>query len=104
MNNSTCINVLKVLATAMVYFCHSWIVCFETYDYLVHGLYRIFITPAWAGVWIFLVVGGFLAAYGFCGGKYSLDVGGGKKVLQGKVGKDTDTHMDIYIFRLYTYL
>ena len=70
MNNNTCINVLKILATALVYFCHSWIVCKESFDYEVHGLYLAFITPAWAGVWIFLVVGGFLAAHGFFGRRY----------------------------------
>ena len=80
MNNSTTINVLKVLATAMVFFCHSWIVCLESFNYQIHGFYRVFITPAWAGVWIFLVVGGFLAAHGFYSGKYTLD-GGGKIVL-----------------------
>ena len=81
MSNSTCINVLKILATAMVFFCHSWIVCYETFGYTIHGLYRIFITPAWGGVWIFLVVGGYLAGYGFYGGKYSLDWGGAKILL-----------------------
>lgn len=69
MNNSNSINVLKVVATLMVYFCHSTIVYNETY-FLTKSDYpwlNLFDTPAWGGVWIFLVIGGCLAAYGFMG-------------------------------------
>ena len=60
----------------MVYFCHSWITCYNTFEFNAHGWQRLLITPAWGGVWIFLVIGGYLAAYGFCGGKYDLTLGG----------------------------
>lgn len=76
MNNSSCINTLKVSATAMVFFCHSWITCYNTFDFNAHGWQRLLIAPAWGGVWIFLVIGGYLAAYGFYGGKYNLTAGG----------------------------
>ena len=78
---------MKVLATAMVFFCHSYIVCYETFNYSIHGFYRIFITPAWGGVWIFLVLGGFLAAHGFYRGKYNLHMGGVKMYYTNRIVK-----------------
>ena len=72
-NNSTCINVLKVLAAAMVFGCHAWIVCHDAYGLVFSDWKRLLVTPAWAGVWIFLILGGYLAASGFFGGRYNLD-------------------------------
>lgn len=76
MHNSLCVNILKVIATAMVFFCHSWIVCVEAFAYQAHGWYKFFITSAWGGVWMFLIIGGYLAAHGFYEDKYSLTFGG----------------------------
>jgi len=87
MNNSSCINVLKVIATAMVFFCHSNIVCQETFNYEVHDWYRLFVTPAWGGVWIFLIISGYLAAFSFYGGKYDLTLGGVINYYKGRIVK-----------------
>lgn len=76
-NRNVCIDVLKVLATAMVFFCHSTIVAFQN-GFEMHGWLRIFDTPAWGGVWMFLIFSGYLAATGFVNsksgeGKYRLN-------------------------------
>lgn len=87
MNNSTCINVIKILATAMVFFCHSWVVSFDTFDFRPHGWVHLLVLPAWAGVWLFLIIGGYLAGYGFYGGKYSMNLEGVAKYFKNRVVK-----------------
>lgn len=86
MNNSTCINSLKVLATALVFFCHSWITCYNAFAYNAYGWCRLMITPAWGGVWIFLVISGYLAAYGFSG-KYEMNMEGVIKYYKNRIVK-----------------
>lgn len=85
--NSKAINVLRVYATILVFLCHSTIVAGEEFGYVVKDylLMRVlFNTPAWGGVWIFLAIGGTLAALGFDVGKYSLDSKGIKKYYKGR--------------------
>lgn len=85
MDKSTCINALKVLAALCVFFKHSLIPCF---GYEITTKWQIaFNTPAWGGVWIFLVIGGFLACNGFDKGKYKLDKNGVLKYYKNRVVK-----------------
>ena len=85
--NSTVLNILRVYATALVFFCHSTIVARECFQMEWHGLARLLITPAWGGVWMFLAIGGFLAANGFDLHKYSLDKAGILKYYKGRFVK-----------------
>lgn len=83
--NSTIVNVLKVFATLMVFFCHSTIVAKESFG--GGGLIRIFNTPAWGGVWMFLIISGFLACIGFEIGRYQLNKQSIKRYYKGRVTK-----------------
>ena len=85
--NSTALNILRVYAAALVFLCHSTIVAEESFGIKWEGLSRLIITPAWGGVWIFLVIGGFLAAYGFDSQKYSLNKEGILKYYKGRFVK-----------------
>ncbi len=85
--NSNVLNILRVYATALVFFCHSLIVGKECFGLKIEGLVRFIRTPAWGGVWMFLAIGGFLAAYGFSQHKYSLDKGGILKYYRGRIIK-----------------
>ena len=85
--NSTLLNILRVYATALVFFCHSTIIANECFGFELHGLERLINTPAWGGVWVFLAIGGFLAAYGFDQGKYSLDKNGIMTYYKGRIVK-----------------
>ncbi len=85
--NSAVLNILRVYATALVFFCHSTIVARECFGFSLHGLKRLINTPAWGGVWMFLAIGGFLAAYGFDQHKYALDKNGILKYYKGRVLK-----------------
>lgn len=83
--NSTIINVLKVFATLLVFFCHSVIVAGECFA--PHGLIHLFSTPAWGGVWIFLIISGLLSSWGFESGRYQLTKSSIKKYYKGRVTK-----------------
>ena len=85
--NSTTLNVLRVYATALVFFCHSTLIAEECFDYHLYGVLHIINTPAWGGVWIFLVMGGFLAAYGFDQQKYTISKAGIKDYYMGRLVK-----------------
>ena len=71
--NSTTLNVLRVYATLMVFFCHSTIVAQDVFGFKLHGAFCALNTPAWGGVWMFFAMGGFLAAYGFDKKSYVCD-------------------------------
>ena len=65
------INMLKVAAMILVYFCHCYIVCNHTFGFEFENNWQMLLkTPAWAGVWIFVFVSGYLAENGFAKGKY----------------------------------
>lgn len=67
------INMLKVAAMILVYFCHCYIVCNHTFGFEFENNWQMLLkTPAWAGVWIFVFVSGYLAENGFAKGKYNL--------------------------------
>ena len=85
--NSTILNVLRVYATALVFFCHSTIIAKECFEFKLHGIMRLLNTPAWGGVWMFLAIGGFLAAYGFDQKKYTMDKSGILKYYKGRIVK-----------------
>lgn len=83
--NSTIVNILKVFATLMVYFCHSTIVAKECFG--GGGLIKMFNTPAWGGVWMFLIISGLLAGYGFETGRYQLNLNSIKQYYKGRITK-----------------
>lgn len=85
--NSTALNILRVFAAALVFFCHSTIVARDCFGLELSGLSRLIITPAWGGVWIFLVTGGILAAYGFDSQKYLLNKDGIQKYYKSRIIK-----------------
>lgn len=83
--NSTIVNFLKVFATILVFCCHSVIVAHESFQ--PYGLVYLFNTPAWGGVWIFLIVSGLLASWGFETRRYQLSKQSLKKYWSGRVIK-----------------
>lgn len=71
------VDVLKCIAALMVFLCHSYIACSESFEFEFTSGWQFFLkTPAWGGVWIFMIVSGFLAGGGFFSGKYSLTLVG----------------------------
>ncbi len=80
--NSTIVNFFKIFATLMVFFCHSVICASESFQ--THGLIYLFNTPAWGGVWTFLIISGLLASLGFSTGKYQLAKDSVKKYYRGR--------------------
>ena len=46
-----------------------------------------FNTPAWGGVWIFLIISGLLAEYGFASGRYALNLTSIKQYYKGRLTK-----------------
>lgn len=102
--NGTALNLLRIYATALVFLCHSTIIARESFGYEIKDFLffrSFFLTPAWGGVWIFLTIGGFLAAYGFDIGKYSLDKAGIKNYYKGRIVKIL---IPTYIFISLSYI
>lgn len=85
--NTKIISALRVYAMLLVYFCHCYITARDGSGYQLHGLGRLFNTPAWGGVWMFFTIGGFLAAYGFERGKYELTLRGVLDYYKGRIIK-----------------
>ena len=74
------INILKVIAAFMVFMLHSTIFEPDLLILLASNKFAfIFVPSAWAGVWIFFIVGGYLAGKGFSLGRYQLSKEGIKK-------------------------
>lgn len=74
LNRNTTINLLKVLATALVFCQHSTIICNDELGFILTGFYQQFLNvPAQGGVWMFLTISGLLACTGFENGKYALN-------------------------------
>ncbi len=71
------VNFLKVTATLMVFVQHMQSIKTKAMfdirinDHLVGFLFR---SPAWAGVWIFFIISGYLAGKGFASGRYSFSL------------------------------
>lgn len=75
---SLTIDCLRIIALFMVVTLH-WLIFAKPHmrdDALWVGL---FYTPAWAGVWIFFLIGGYLAGKSFVSGRYELTILGIKK-------------------------
>lgn len=89
MNQSTTINFLKVFATVLVFTQHSTIVANQELGFELQGFaQQLLNTPAQGGVWMFLIIGGFLASWGFTGGgKYELNAIGCKNYYKNRVIK-----------------
>lgn len=89
MNQSTTINFLKVFATLLVFTQHSTIVTKQELGFELHGFaQQLLNTPAQGGVWMFLIISGFLASWGFAGGgKYKLNVSGCKNYYKNRIVK-----------------
>ena len=68
------INLLRVTAALMVFFLHSTL--FEDTSFFGDDLTFIMRTPAWGGVWIFIILSGYLIGSGYAKKRYQLDVGG----------------------------
>lgn len=60
---------LRVLAALMVFFLHTYLFV-DNYTFPTEGWEILLGTPAWAGVWIFVVLGGFFAEKGFYDKRY----------------------------------
>lgn len=71
------INLLRVIACIMVFSLHSTI--FAQPDWDKGAFSFIFYTPAWAGVWIFFIISGYLMGKSFYNGKYNLTKAGIRK-------------------------
>lgn len=71
------IDFLKCVSAFMVFFLHVTIfsgVQFAGNQFLqYYPKFFFFYTPAWAGVWIFFLVSGFLAGIGFLNRRYLLE-------------------------------
>lgn len=68
------IDFLKCYAALIVFVCHAYIVSKEQFGFeFTHPWQFVLKTPAWAGVWIFVMVSGFLAGSRFWSGKYELN-------------------------------
>jgi len=70
------LSALRVFALMLVFLLHSYI--FRSYaDFEIDGgLDFILKTPAWAGVWIFFIVSGYLAGMGFFERRYEYSITG----------------------------
>ena len=83
------IDKIRILAVMMVFFLHSFIFVgkdFPMSDIIKESsLCMIFFMPAWAGVWIFFVVSGYLAGIGFKTEKYKLTFWGVKEYFYKKI-------------------
>lgn len=71
-NRVDALNALRVIATLSVFFLHTTIFEPDIGELFASGgLSFLWRTPAWSGVWIFFVLGGYFAGKGFASGRYS---------------------------------
>ena len=74
------VDVLKCYAAALVFVCHSYIACNAAFSFEFNSSWQFILkAPAWVGVWIFMIVSGFLAGNGFFAEKYTLTQKGIRK-------------------------
>lgn len=67
------INCLRVLAALMVFLFHTSLFMNDPGELNDHGVWTILVRPsAWAGVWIFFLLSGYLCGRGFLTGRYPL--------------------------------
>lgn len=83
------IDKIRIIAVMMVFSLHSLLFVgknFAMWDIINESSFcMIFFTPAWAGVWIFFVISGYLAGIGFEKNKYKLTFGGVKGYYKKKI-------------------
>ncbi len=81
------LNVLRVLAALMVFMLHANLFEGDIYSsfYSKGGLRFLFYTPAWAGVWIFLIMGGYLAGRSYAAGRYETNIKGTGRYYLNKI-------------------
>ena len=69
------INFVRVLACMMVYILHASMFTTSRGTPLFTNLYiRLLQTPAWGGVWVFFILGGYLAGKSFADGRYAVNM------------------------------
>ena len=85
----------------MVFLCHTTIIASQEFGFELHGAWQALNTPAWGGVWIFFAIGGFLSAYGFDSGRYTLDKQG---ILQYYKGRFIKVLLPTWIFISLAYI
>lgn len=85
------INALRCVAVLMVFCLHAHLPMgkdFAMWQAIEQSpVMFVSYTPAWAGVWIFFIVSGYLAGMNFASGKYKLDSSGIKKYYLRKISK-----------------
>jgi peptidoglycan/LPS O-acetylase OafA/YrhL len=82
------LNVIRIIAAMMVFMLHC--AAFETDLGLLLTKYKLsfLVFPsAWGGVWIFFIVGGYLAGLGFMQGRYELTISGIKRYYIRRIQK-----------------
>ena len=83
------INLLRVMATLMVFFLHACL--FNGKDFISGQMFFdypfsfVFKTPAWAGCWIFFIISGYLAGLGYRNKRYELTVQDSIKYYKKKI-------------------
>lgn len=86
----------------IVYICHCYIICKNTFGFEFTHYWQAFLqTPAWAGVWIFVFLSGFLAGKGFISGRYELTKDGVRKYI---IGRAVKVLLPTYIFISLAYI
>lgn len=70
------LNIIRVIACLTVFMLHSTIFEPQIYELMSNPNLFFLYPSAWAGVWIFFVIGGFLAGYSFSSGKYTYSMNG----------------------------
>lgn len=69
------LNLIRCIAMMMVYVLHTSIFTNSRGIFIFDKLYmKIFYTPAWGGVWIFFILGGFLAGKSFADKRYNFEM------------------------------
>ncbi len=62
---------MRVFALFLVFILHSYILLADVTGFTIDGGWEFILkTPAWAGVWIFILLGGYLAGLGFFKSRY----------------------------------
>lgn len=83
------LNFLRSIACVTVFMSHATIATMSFCQVpLFTDLYKkIFQSPAWGGVWVFFIIGGYLAGKSFSDGRYSFDCSGVLKYYKAKFFK-----------------
>ena len=95
-NRVDALNVLRVIATISVFFLHTTIFEPEIAGlFQLNGFSFLWRTPAWSSVWIFLILGGYLAGKGFAVGRYTFTR---KSILRYYSGRLTKVILPTFAF------